>query len=78
MNSAISNISSLPQFYENGDVMQKRHIVGSIYPEKLTFDGLNFRTSRLKDALSLMLLITNKIEVKKMGQIRIFLTCPIR
>ncbi|HVB03667.1 MAG TPA: hypothetical protein VNE41_08095 [Chitinophagaceae bacterium] len=39
LNQAISNLSRLDALYEQGTVAQKRQIIGSIYPEKLTFDG---------------------------------------
>ncbi len=41
---AISNISQLDTFYEQGTATQQRKIVGSMFPEKLTFDG--FQGSR--------------------------------
>lgn len=33
--------------YENDTVMQRREIIGSIYPEKITFDVLSFRTTKV-------------------------------
>lgn len=67
MTSAVSNIAQLGELYENGNVMQQRKIIGSVYPEKLTFDGVNFRTERLNEALTMMLLINRKLEGKKNG-----------
>ncbi len=29
----------------DGDVKKKRQIIGSIFPEKLVFDGINYRTA---------------------------------
>ncbi len=64
---AISNISRLDSLYENGNVIQKRKIIGSIFPEKLTFDGSQFRTTRLNEALECILLIDSKIGGNKNG-----------
>jgi site-specific DNA recombinase len=64
---AISNISQLDVLYERGTLTQKRKIIGSMFPEKLTFDGFQYRTTRVNEALILMLLIGNKIRDKKNG-----------
>lgn len=64
---AISNISQLDVLYENGTVTQKRKIIGSMFPENLTFDGFQHRTTRINEALNLMLLINSKIQSKKNG-----------
>ena len=64
---AISSISQLDVLYENGTVTQKRKIIGSMFPEKLTFDGFQYRTTRVNEALNLMLLINSKIQSKKNG-----------
>lgn len=38
---------------------------GSVFPEKLTFDGFQFRTTRINEALEYILLMDNKIGSKK-------------
>jgi len=53
--------------YENGTVYQKRKIIGSIFPEKLTFDGSGFRTTRINEAVSLLCLINKKLDLKENG-----------
>jgi site-specific DNA recombinase len=45
---------NLEKLYLEGDIIKKREIIGSIYPEKLTFDGFNYRTARLNEAVSLI------------------------
>lgn len=50
---AVSNLSRLDTLYEDGTVAQKRQIIGSIYPEKLVFDGMGYRTARLNEAVQL-------------------------
>ena len=75
---AISNISQLDVLYENGTVTQKRKIIGSMFPENLTFDGFQHRTTRINEALNLIFLINSKYKAKKMGQIHHFWTCPMK
>jgi hypothetical protein len=36
------------------DTKRKREIIGSMYPEKLTYDGISYRTSRLNEAIELI------------------------
>ena len=38
-----------------------------MFPEKLTFNGFQYRTARVNEALVLMLLIDSKIKGKKNG-----------
>jgi len=40
--------------YKNADTEKKRQIIGSMYPEKLTFDGFAFRTARTNEAAHLI------------------------
>lgn len=54
LDMAISNISQLDTLYEQGTVTQQRKIVGSMFPEKLTFDGFQYRTTRVNEALRLI------------------------
>jgi site-specific DNA recombinase len=67
LNTAISNISQLDVLYTKGSVTQKRRIIGSMFPEKLTFDGFEYRTTRVNEAITLMLLISKKLKGKKNG-----------
>lgn len=64
---AISNICQLDSLYGNGNITQKRKIIGSVFPEKLTFDGSQFRTTRINEALEYIRLIDRKIGGKKNG-----------
>ncbi|HUX84023.1 MAG TPA: hypothetical protein VMV20_02235 [Chitinophagaceae bacterium] len=54
LDQAMSNLSRLDTLYEQGTVALKRQIIGSIYPEKLTFDGNQYRTNRLNEAVRLI------------------------
>lgn len=54
VNKAVDNVSRLDYLFENATITEKREIVCSIYPEKLTFDGFNYRTPRLNEAVRLI------------------------
>lgn len=51
LNKAASALSTLDILYESGDLKQKREIIGSIFPEKLVFDGEQYRTTKVNEAL---------------------------
>ncbi len=68
MGQGYQQYSQLDSLYENGSITQKRKIIGPVFPEKLTFDGSQYRTSRINEALEHILLIDNKIQGKKTGQ----------
>lgn len=55
----------LTEIIKNGDVMKKRQLIGSIYPEKLTFDGLGFRTAHINEVVYLLQLIYRELKRKK-------------
>lgn len=67
LNRAFSNLSKLYILYKNGNVLQKRKIIGSMFPEKLEFDGSKVRTVRLNQAIELISLIYRKIKGIKKG-----------
>lgn len=67
LDMAISNISRLDVLYEQGTVIQRRKIIGSIFPEKLIFDGFGYRTARVNEAIRLMLLFDKGLQAKKKG-----------
>ena len=39
LNKATKTLTNLASLYENGNISLKREIIGSMYPEKLTFNG---------------------------------------
>ena len=67
LTKAISNISQLDILYEEGSVTQQRKIIGSMFPENLTFDRFEYRTTRINEAINLISLIDKKIGGKKNG-----------
>ncbi len=67
LNKGISRIANLDIAYEKGSVEEKRNIVGSIFPEKLIFDGHAYRTQRINSALELIGMISSGLEGQKKG-----------
>jgi site-specific DNA recombinase len=65
VNKTVKAISQLSILYKEADTTRKRAIVGSIFPEKLVFDGLDYRTARVNEAARLMYLINSKLYGKK-------------
>jgi site-specific DNA recombinase len=55
----------------------KRVIIGSIYPEKLTFDGFKYRTTRVNEAVELIYMLTKVSAKKKQDKPKKILTCPV-
>ena len=54
LNKGVNNLLKLDYIYETGDSEKKREIIGSMYPEKMTFDGFSLRTNRVNEAARLI------------------------
>src|SRR5436190_24028040 len=54
LNKGLNNLLKLDYLYDTVDIERKREIIGSIYPEKLTFDGLALRTTKTKEVIQLI------------------------
>jgi site-specific DNA recombinase len=65
LNKVVSLVSHIDELYVGGDIVRKRQIISSIYPEKLTFDGKNYRTFRMNRAAELMYQINNELDQRK-------------
>jgi site-specific DNA recombinase len=68
LEKAVSNLGHLDQLYKEGDVKGKRVIIGSIYPEKLTFDGFQYRTTRVNEAVELIYALDKGFTKNETGQ----------
>ena len=68
LEKALGNLCSLDTLYEHANNQQKREIIGSIYPEKLVFDGFQYRTARLNEVVSLIYSLGKGLEQKENGQ----------
>lgn len=61
IDKAVSTLSHLDVIYTEANIIRKREIIGSIYPEKLSFDGMQYRTSRINEAARLIYQINNEL-----------------
>jgi site-specific DNA recombinase len=68
LEKAVSNLAHLDELYKEGDVKRKRVIIGSIYPEKLTFDGFRYRTTRVNEAVELIYALDAGFSQNETGQ----------
>jgi len=73
LEKGVGILVNLDKMYERADLQGKKQILGSIFPENLIFDGKKCRTPRINEVLRLILLIDNKNQNKKSGQISEFL-----
>ena len=77
LNSNLENgvgvLADIDKMYDRADLPGKKQILGSIFPENLTFDGKKCRTPRINEVLRLILLIDNEKQNKKNGQVSEFL-----
>ena len=62
---ALAALSQLIALYNGSDTAAKRNIIGSIYPEKLCFDSLQYRTAQMNEAARLMFMINSNLGAKK-------------
>ena len=58
----------MDELCERADNKGKREIIGSIYPEKLVFDGFNYRTDGLNEAVELIYKLGEGFSENKNGQ----------
>ncbi len=54
LDHTLNSLCMLDTLYEEGTVAQKRQIISSIFPEKLSFDGFQYRTFRINEAARLI------------------------
>ena len=68
LRKAIQVLSQLDQLWEEATAERKRQIIGSIFPEKLVFDGEHFQTTRLNEGARLIYLLNQGLPKKEKGQ----------
>jgi site-specific DNA recombinase len=67
LDKAVANLSKLDSIYKDATTIKKRQIVGSMFPEKLTFDGENYRTAKLNEAVQLIYTLDAAFRENKNG-----------
>jgi site-specific DNA recombinase len=64
----LENLAQLEQFWEEATAERKRLIIGSIFPEKLIFDGSRFQTARLNEGARLIYTLNAGLSENENGQ----------
>ena len=77
LDKAVATLSCFDTLYEKANNKIKREIIGSIFPEKLVFDGMHYRTARLNEAVSLIYNLGKAFSENKNGQTIKKSSCPI-
>ena len=54
LDKGVNNLLKLDYLYETADTEKKWDIISSMYPEKLTFDGFTFRTTRINEVIRII------------------------
>jgi hypothetical protein len=65
LDRALKYIESIPKMYSEGEIRTRRDIIGSIFPEKLEFDGKTYRTTRMNVIANYIFQITNVLPQNK-------------
>jgi site-specific DNA recombinase len=68
LDKAFKTLSNLETLYQDADLKTKRRIIGSIFPEKLVFNGNNYRTARVNEAVQLIFNVGEGFSENKNGQ----------
>lgn len=69
LSRAVYNVLNLNTVYtEEKNIAVRRKIIGSIFPEKLVFDGIDFRTARENEVIRLMYLLDKGFSEIKNGE----------
>ena len=65
LGKALNNLENLDLLYLNADIKAKREIIGSMFPEKWSFDGIEHRTVKINEAAQLIYQINSTLSNKK-------------
>ena len=68
LDTVVNKYSGIRDKYNMGTVEEKRKIIGSMYPENLSFDGLQHGTTYFNEALGLILQINRSLSSIKKGE----------
>ncbi|MDM1379900.1 recombinase family protein [Myroides marinus] len=65
LDRALDKVVNLGVLYAEGGIQTKREIIGSIFPEKLEFDGKIYRTTRINTLVKCIFQINNELAENK-------------
>ncbi len=69
LNKSIQILPNLVEWYRNSDVQEKKELIGSIFPERFTFEKNKVRTTSMNEVVALILKYTGRFDEKKTGQV---------
>jgi site-specific DNA recombinase len=67
LDSALKTLTAIDKVYCESDHYGKRKLIGSIYPEKFTFEELRVRTAKKGDVFEFIYLINSALSSNKKG-----------
>ena len=65
LDRALHSVVKIPKLYREGEIHTRRDIIGSIFPEKLEFDGKTYRTTRMNIIANYIFQINNGLPQNK-------------
>jgi hypothetical protein len=68
IDKAITTYANLNVIYCKSDTEDKRRLIGSMFPEKITFENLKHRTAKVNDGFHRIYLTNKQLSGKKRGQ----------
>jgi hypothetical protein len=75
LEQALATLQNIGKLYQKGEIEVKRAIIGSIFPEKLEFDGKHYRTARINSIAHHIFQINNELDgVKKRETIKMIIS----
>lgn len=77
LRGAMGKLTQLDELYSKSNSYKKRELIGSMYPQKFTFEELQHRTALTSELYSSIYLINSKLVGKKEGQATDFSCLPI-
>ena len=68
LKDGLDTLFQLNRIYEKGSIDVKRQVIGSIYPEKLSFNGEHLRTTRINEAVRIIYAMGKDLPGNEKGQ----------
>jgi site-specific DNA recombinase len=65
LDKALDYIQNIPKLYSEGEIHTRRAVIGSIFPEKMEFDGKTYRTTRMNVIAHHIFQINSGLPLKK-------------
>ncbi len=62
LKKGVDLLGNIKKHYQRSGIAEKQQLLGSIFPEKIKFDGKQCQTGRINEVVCRMLLIYNKLK----------------